>query len=44
MSPPVGTKGTVWEVDNNGVIRVSWDNGQTLGLIPNIDRFHIVED
>lgn len=34
-----GTKGTVVFVDDIGTIRMNWDNGRTLGLIPGEDSF-----
>lgn len=36
---PKGTKGTVILVDDAGTIHVQWDNGSSLGLIPNVDKF-----
>lgn len=36
---PVGTRGTVNFVDDEGTINVRWDNGRTLTLIPKVDRF-----
>lgn len=39
---PVGLKGTVQYVDDAGQLGMSWDNGRTLSLIPNEDRFHII--
>ena len=36
---PSGTKGTVVCVDDMGTIHMKWDNGRTLGLIPNVDSF-----
>ena len=36
---PYGTCGTVWCVDDLGTIHVEWDNGQTLGICPNVDKF-----
>ena len=36
---PIGTKGTVTHVDDAGTIHVQWDNGSSLGLIPNVDKF-----
>lgn len=40
---PVGLKGTVRYVDDAGQLGMSWDNGRTLSLIPNEDRFHIIQ-
>ena len=39
-----GDRGTVDFVDDMGTIHVSWDNGSNLGLIPNEDSFHIIEN
>lgn len=40
---PEGTLGTVEYVDDIGTIHMSWDNGQSLGLIPNQDDFAVIE-
>jgi hypothetical protein len=40
---PAGTKGTVEYVDDMGTVRVKWDSGSTLGLIPNVDEYRIIE-
>lgn len=37
-----GTKGTVDHVDDMGTIHMKWDNGSSLGLCPDTDRFHVV--
>lgn len=34
-----GTRGTVKVVDDMGSIHMQWDNGRTLALIPDEDRF-----
>lgn len=34
-----GTRGTVRMVDDAGTIHMAWDNGRTLGIIPNEDKF-----
>ena len=36
---PSGTRGTVMLVDDAGTIHPKWDNGRTLGVIPNVDDF-----
>lgn len=36
-SLPPGTRGTVRFVDSASTIHVKWDNGSTLGLIPDKD-------
>ena len=33
QAPPVGTKGTVWGVDDTASIMVHWDNGSGLHII-----------
>ena len=41
---PSGTKGTVVCVDDMGTIHMKWDNGRTLGLIPEEDSFRKIEE
>lgn len=36
---PKGLKGTVEFVDDAGQIHVAWENGVSLALIPNKDRY-----
>jgi len=36
-----GDEGTIKFVDDTGTIHVKWDNGEGLGLIPNIDEYFI---
>lgn len=36
---PPGTQGTVDYVDDAGNIHMKWDNGSTLSLIEEIDKF-----
>ena len=38
-----GDKGTVDFIDAMGTIHVKWDNGCTLGLIPNLDSWRKVQ-
>lgn len=38
QAPPVGTKGTVWAVDDAGNLLVHWDNGCGLNVAFGIDR------
>jgi hypothetical protein len=38
-----GTNGTVESVDDGGVVHCKFDNGRMLGVIPGVDRFHIIE-
>lgn len=39
-----GTKGTVELVDDGGNIHINWDNGRTLSLIENVDKFEIIKE
>ena len=39
QAPKPGTAGTVLYVDGIGQIHVAWDNGSSLALIPEIDKF-----
>lgn len=41
-SVPSGTLGTVNHVDDAGTIHMTWDNGQSLGLIDGEDDFTVV--
>lgn len=44
QAPPKGTFGTVKYVDDIGTIGMAWDNGSSLGLVPEAgDRFEIVQ-
>lgn len=38
QAPPVGTKGTVYGVDDIGSILVEWDNGNGLNLVFGVDK------
>lgn len=38
-----GTKGTIIGVDDIGSIMVKWDNGRTLNLLPDEDKFHTIK-
>ena len=38
QAPPVGTRGTVFGVDDTGTIMVHWDNGRSLGIIYEEDQ------
>ena len=33
QAPPVGTKGTVWGVDDTASLMVHWDNGSSLYVV-----------
>ena len=37
QAPPVGTKGTVVDVDDIGTIHVKWDTGSSLGIVAGED-------
>ena len=37
---PSGSRGTVQFVDDAGTLHCKFDNGRTLGVIPNVDHFH----
>jgi hypothetical protein len=39
---PSGTMGTINHVDDIGTIHVHWDNGSSLGLVPNEDKYQII--
>lgn len=41
---PPGTKGTVKYVDDMDNIHISWDNGRTLPLCPDVDSFRTLTD
>lgn len=41
QAPPKGTLGTVIGIDDIGTIKVRWDTGSSLKLIPAIDIFFI---
>lgn len=41
---PIGTLGTVEDVDDIGSLIVSWDNGQQLHVLYGIDEVEIIHD
>lgn len=43
QAPPSGTFGTVVGIDDIGMVLVEWDNGSTLSLIPEEDKFQIIK-
>lgn len=42
QAPPSGTVGTVTLVDDAGGVHVSWENGSSLALLPEVDVFYIL--
>lgn len=44
QAPPVGTRGTVYGVDDIGSIMVTWDNGSELNVAYGEDRCRVVEE
>lgn len=40
---PAGTIGIVTNVDYIGTIHMAWETGSSLGLIPEVDEFEIVD-
>jgi uncharacterized protein YihD (DUF1040 family) len=39
---PSGTEGTIEHVDDLNQYHVKWDNGSTLAVIPEVDKFEII--
>ncbi len=39
-----GDQGTVDHIDGIGTIHVNWDSGSTLGLIPEVDQFTVLNE
>lgn len=37
-----GAQGTISFIDSLGTLHVKWDDGHTIGLIPEIDYFNII--
>jgi hypothetical protein len=37
-----GSKGIFKSYDGLGQLKISWENGSTLSLIPEIDKFHVI--
>lgn len=44
QAPPIGTRGTVYGVDDTGSIMVHWDNGSSLNVVYGEDRCRIVKE
>ena len=38
-----GSEGTVRLVDDAGTIHINWDSGSSLGIIPGVDSFEIIQ-
>ena len=38
-----GMTGTVTYVDDMGTLYMKWDNGRSLGICPDVDRFTVIE-
>ncbi len=41
---PAGTNGTVIAVDDIGTVHCEFDNGRSLGVCPEVDRFHKISE
>ncbi len=41
---PSGAKGTVIAVDDIGSLHCEFDNGRSLGICPEVDRFHKISE
>lgn len=39
-----GSQGTVNHIDCMKTVHIKWDEGSNLGLIPEVDRFHVIEE
>jgi len=40
---PSGTFGTITSIDDIGTLHVKWDDGRTLGLVPNEDIYEVLD-
>ena len=40
---PPGTKGIIQNTDDIGQIHVLWENGRTLAVVPEIDKYKILD-
>jgi hypothetical protein len=38
-----GDEGTITGIDGIGQIMVKWDNGSTLSIIPEVDKYEIID-
>ena len=43
QAPPIGTKGVIENIDDAGGIHVRWETGCGLALLPECDKFVLVE-
>jgi hypothetical protein len=43
-SIPKGTRGTVAVVDDTGTLHTDFDNGRSLGVLPDVDSFRRIDD
>jgi hypothetical protein len=43
QAPPPGTHGTIKGIDGIGQIHVLWDNGSTLAIQPEHDKYQIFD-
>lgn len=39
---PEGTSGIIQHVDDIGQIHVKWENGSTLAIVPETDKFRLI--
>jgi hypothetical protein len=37
-----GTMGVIYHVDSLGTLHVHWENGRRLGVVPDVDRYEVV--
>ncbi|MDD2980928.1 MAG: DUF4314 domain-containing protein [Hespellia sp.] len=44
QAPPIGTKGTVWGVDDTASIMIHWDNGSGLHVVYGEDKCRRISD
>ena len=44
QAPPLGTKGTVYGVDDIGSIMVKWDNGSCLNVVYGMDLCRVIKE
>jgi hypothetical protein len=41
---PTGSRGVIHHIDDLGQFHVNWENGRVLAVIPELDKFEILED